>query len=519
MRFAPFLLPILLGAVAATGFAPLELLPLTILAFAWWLKLVHDAPTLKRALSIGWLFGVGHFTINNNWIQHAFDFQDRMPPVLGYGAVVGLALYLAVYPMLGAALAWRLASPCAAGDPDARIGTSFVLVAAACWIATEWLRATMFTGYAWNPLGTAWLALPDVALAARFVGTYALSGLLVLAAGAITLLVSSRRWHLMAGVAALLIALFVANIGYGPDSGAAPSPTAPRVRVVQPNTPQQIHVTPEHAQDVLRTLAGLSGTPGKAPRLVVWPEGSVDPYVEDGYPPAWYWRGAPWLTRTTIARVLGERDRALIGGTSLMFDRSGEITNAGNSIFVIGPDARIGGRYDKAHLVPYGEYLPMRPILEPLGLSRLVAGEVDFRDGPGPRTIDVPGFGSIGMQICYEIIFSGQVVDRAHRPSLIFNPSNDAWFGSWGPVQHLAQARMRAIEEGLPIVRSTPNGISAVIAADGRIVAAVPRYTAGAIEVPIPAPLAPTLFSRVGNAMAAAVALLLLALAMLLRRR
>jgi apolipoprotein N-acyltransferase len=146
--------------------------------------------------------------------------------------------------------------------------------------------------------------------------------------------------------------------------------------------------------------------------------------------------------------------------------------------------------------VPYGEYLPMRALLAPMGLSRLVAGEIDYLAGPGPRNLNVPGFGAIGMQICYEIVFSGEVVNRAERPDMLFNPSNDGWFGKWGPPQHLAQARMRAIEEGLPILRSTPTG-----------------------EAPMPLPLPPTLFSRLGNAMAAIVAALMLALAIAIRRR
>ncbi|SOB80052.1 Apolipoprotein N-acyltransferase [Sphingomonas guangdongensis] len=512
-----FLLPLLLGAVAATGFAPLALLPATILAFAWWLVLVHQASSLKQALLTGWLFGLGHFTINNNWIQHAFDYQDRMPPVLGYGAVVLLAVYLAVYPMAAAGLAWRLASPRSVGA-DARIGPSFVLVAAAAWIVTEYGRATLFTGYAWNPLGTAWLAVLPVAEGARFAGTYAMSGLLVLCSGALVLLLG-RRWPLPAGVAAVLALLLVAH-AVRPPLVTAGGATAARVRVVQPNVEQQVHVSPDHAQAVLRRLASLSGRPGPAPRLVVWPEGIVDPYLEDGYPPAWYWRGSPLLTRGGIARVLGPNDRALVGGTALAFDRRGEITGAANAIFVVGPDARLGGRYDKAHLVPYGEYLPMRELLEPLGLSRLVAGEIDFLPGAGPRAVKVPGFGPVAMQICYEIIFSGQVVDRRGvRPRLLFNPSNDAWFGSWGPPQHLAQARMRAIEEGLPVVRSTPNGISAVIAADGRILGEVPRHVAGAVELPLPPAAPPTPFARTGNWMALAAVLILLALAMVARRR
>jgi apolipoprotein N-acyltransferase len=158
-------------------------------------------------------------------------------------------------------------------------------------------------------------------------------------------------------------------------------------------------------------------------------------------------------------------------------------------------------------------------LLKPLGFDRLVPGSMDFVEGPGPRALDVPGWGAIGIQLCYEIIFSGHVVDPARRPRLIFNPSNDAWFGKWGPPQHLAQARMRAIEEGLPVVRATPNGISAVIAADGRLLATVPHETAGAIEVPLPVAHAPTLFSRLGNWLAGAMALLLGVSAIAIRRR
>ncbi|WP_294338028.1 apolipoprotein N-acyltransferase [uncultured Sphingomonas sp.] len=513
-----FLIPILLGATAATGFAPLELVPLTLVAIALWLGHVHDAPTLKRAMLTGWLFGVGHFTVNNNWIQHAFDYQDKMPPVLGYGAAVGLALYLAVYPMITAGLVWRLASPRSRGDTGTPPGVAFALVAGAAWIAGEWLRSTMFTGYAWDPLGVAWVPVQPVAWLSTLIGTYALSGLTVTAA-ALLLTVPRKPLALVLASLAVVAPMPLAAISYR-TSPAPQSPTAPRLRVVQPNIDQQIHITRDDWRAALARLAALSGRPGPAPRLVLWPEGIVQPYLDDGYPYEWYLKfGSPWLARRGIARLLGANDRALVGGTALMFDAQGEITEAGNSVFVVTPQARLAGRYDKAHLVPYGEYLPMRPILEPLGLSRLVAGDIDFADGPGPRSIDIAPFGSIGFQVCYEIIFSGQVVDPATRPRLIFNPSNDAWFGSWGPVQHLAQARMRAIEEGLPVVRSTPNGISAVIGADGSIIASVPRFVAGAIDVPVPPAHAPTPFSRIGNWAALGVALLLLVTARILRRR
>jgi apolipoprotein N-acyltransferase len=147
-----------------------------------------------------------------------------------------------------------------------------------------------------------------------------------------------------------------------------------------------------------------------------------------------------------------------------------------------------------------------------------VPGSIDFWPGPGPRTLELPFEGrrvKVGMQICYEIIFSGQVTDRANRPDFIFNPSNDAWFGSWGPPQHLAQARLRAIEEGLPVVRATPTGISAVIDADGRIVESLPLGKAGRIDARLPMAKAPTLFARYGNILPLGFAALLIAFALL----
>ena len=200
------------------------------------------------------------------------------------------------------------------------------------------------------------------------------------------------------------------------------------------------------------------------------------------------------------------------------------LAGANNSLWVLSGRGQLLGRYDKAHLVPYGEYLPMRPLLSAIGLSRLVPGDVDFWAGPGPRTLALPGGEGrgplkMGVQLCYEIIFSGQVVDPGDRPDFLFNPSNDAWFGSWGPPQHLAQARMRAIEEGVPVIRSTPTGISALVDPGGRIVARIPHGQAGAFDAALPRAQAPTLFSRGGNLIPLGLALILLVSGVAIGRR
>ncbi|RYE04540.1 MAG: apolipoprotein N-acyltransferase [Sphingomonadales bacterium] len=501
------------GLISATGFAPLSLWPLALACFAVLLWLTHEAPSLKSALLRGWLFGVGHFALGNNWIQHAFDYQDKMPPALGYLAVVLLALYLAIYPAMACGLAWRFKG----AKPD----LAFVFAAAAAWIATEYLRATMFTGYPWSPLGVIWVPT-YVASTAAWIGTYALSGVTMLVSGLLYLAAGRNYRPLIVGG---VVAIPVLALGWLDSVDIETTKSAnwvepPRVRIVQPNLGQEGVGDPDYPRRALAKLIAQSGAPGPVPRLIVWPEGMVNYYVEDNYPDRrFYYQGDPRWVRGNIAAMLGPNDMALIGGNALFFDKKGELSGAGNSVWPIDSAGMLGARYDKAHLVPYGEYLPMRALLAPLGLARLVMGDVDYVPGPGPAAIPVKGFGNVGVAVCYEIIFSGSIVDRGQRPDLLFNPSNDAWFGTWGPPQHLAQARMRAIEEGLPILRATPTGISAVIDARGRLLGTVPAGQEGAIEVPLPAPGAPTLFARLGNLMALAVALLFVALAVALRRR
>jgi apolipoprotein N-acyltransferase len=512
----PLLIAFLSGLLSATGFAPLEWWLVTLLAFAVLLWLTYSAPSLKAVLLRAWVFGVGHFTLGNNWIQHAFDYQDKMPPVLGYFAVVLLALYLAVYPALAMGLAWRFArsvkSRAGWSEPD----VGYVLAAGAAWIVSEWLRGTLFTGYPWNPLGVIWLPTHLAGVAAS-IGTYALSGVTVVVAGLIFL--AAKRQYLPALIGLPLLAVAGLLHLHLPQTPPAAESARPHVRVVQPNIGQEGVADVDYPERVLAKLLEWSGQPSAVPRLLVWPEGTVNYYIEDGYPDTrFYRRGDPRFVRARIATKLGSGDVALIGGTALFFGADGRLNGAGNSVWSLAPTGMLGERYDKAHLVPYGEYLPIRPLLEPLGLARLVMGDVDFIPGPGPRSLPLDGFGKAGIQICYEIIFSGQTVDRRNRPDFLFNPSNDAWFGSWGPPQHLAQARLRAIEEGLPVLRSTPTGISAVIDAGGRVLEAIPLGQEGAIELTLPRPLPPTPFAQLGNWLALIVAGAMCLLAIAFRR-
>jgi apolipoprotein N-acyltransferase len=496
----------LAGLISALGFAPLHLWPLTILAFAGLLWLIEAAPALRSALARGWWFGVGQFVVGLNWIATAFTYQAAMPAWLGWVAVVLLSLYLALFPAAAAGLAWRWQSRpfryVLRYDSDENRRFRLMLLLAAAWIVTEWLRGTLFTGFAWNPIGVIWVGVGGADDLSVYIGTYGLGGLTILAGGALFML--ARKHWLQGAMVALLIILFIVE----PPGPAVDERSQPALRIVQPDIGQANKWDPGYERENFERLARLTGPPGPAPRLILWPEAATPDFLS--FEPR---------ARQRLAGLLGPGDLLVLGGVEPVFGPDGHAIAAYNSVYALGPDARLRGRYDKAHLVPYGEYLPMRPLLSAIGLSRLAPGDLDFRDGPGPRTLDFGVFGRAGLQVCYEIIFSGRVIDRADRPDFIFNPSNDAWFGAWGPPQHLAQARLRAIEEGLPVIRATPTGISAVIDAQGRLLASLPLGNAGAIDARLPRAGAPTPFALCGNLLPLGLALLLVAAAVAVRRK
>jgi apolipoprotein N-acyltransferase len=491
------------GAVSAFAFEPAGWWPLLPLAFAVLCELLDRNRSFGRSFAIGWAFGFGQFAVGLNWIATSFTYQSNMPAWLGWVAVVLLSIYLAVYPMIAAAIAWWF------GRDDRVV---LVTTLGGAWAITEWLRGTLFTGFPWNPAAAALAPTPLIAIT-PLIGTYGLSGLVVLLGGAVWL-EYYRKWLPLVVILGVTVFLWVL-----PSSAVPADPlTIRNVRIVQPNIGQEDKWRPGFDEEAARRLATLSGPPTGEPRLLLWPEAAITDPVEDqrtgGQPLA-------LAQRTRAASVLGPGDLLLTGGLAVGSRDGVHVSGAANSVFVNAPRGQIVGRYDKAHLVPYGEYLPMRPLLSAIGLSRLAPGDLDFTPGPGPRTIDLGGeWGKVGFDLCYEIIFSGHVVDEHNRPQFIFNPSNDAWFGSWGPPQHLAQARLRAAEEGLPVLRATPTGISAVIDGRGNIVKALPWRTAGVIDAVLPAAAnSAPLFARVGNAIPLLLGLLLIAGGIVLGRK
>ena len=499
------------GLLAALGFPPLGWWPIALVGMAGLAALLARTTGWRQAAWLGWLFGVGHFTFANNWIATAFTYQANMPAALGWAAVPLLALYLAVYPAIGAAIARAVGG-------TRPLPLAFAL--AAGWTVSEWFRSWIFTGYAWDPFGLALLGpfdRPGLAALLPWMGTYALSGLAVLIAGGLAALLAARAWWRALAVFAL------AALGMHLP-GPAERPGTLAVTLVQPGFEQDELNRSDLFEAQFRQLAGVTAPrrdSGK--RLVLWPESGLPDYLRGGYPQKYYLATTaaadPAYARRRIGQTIGPGSLLLTGAVDLEIE-GGQAVGAYNVVTALDPQGTIQGSYRKAHLVPYGEYLALRWLLEPLGASRLVAGSFDFIPGPGPRTLDLGAYGRAGIQICYEITFAGQVVDRDNRPDYIFNPSNDGWFGRFGPPQHLGQARMRAIEEGLPVLRATVNGISAIIDAHGVVRAHLasshlPKRIDGFVPPALPA----TWFARLGNVLSLAWAIAILALSLLVRRR
>src|SRR4030095_10720525 len=302
------------------------------------------------------------------------------------------------------------------------------------------------------------------------IGTYGLSAIVAMVGGMLWLASRREFKSALAGI----VAIALSAILFWPQPPMRSAELKPLL-IVEPNIGQEDKWREGFADEAAARLALLSLPKSTHPRLLLWPEAAITGPVSDErrIPAA---QIMAQFERMRAALVLGPGDVLVTGGIGLKSNTGRILDCATNSVFAIAPGGRVIGRYDKAHLVPYGEYLPMRPLLSAIGLSRLAPGDLDFNDGPGPRNIVLPGFGLMGVQVCYEIIFSGQVVDPHQRPDFIFNPSNDAWFGRWGPPQHLAQARLRAAEEGIPVIRATPTGISAVVDADGRLLKSLPWH-------------------------------------------
>jgi len=365
-----------------------------------------------------------------------------------------------------------------------RPGASRVFLFAVVFTIAEWLRGHILTGFPWNLPGYGWSASIAVLQSTSVFGVYGLS-LLTLLFGASLALLAGRSKVVPAALAVLFLALFAAGEMRLANATDAMVPGV-RLRIVQPSTPQPEKYAPENRVRNWRRLIDLSSLPAaQQPTHIIWPE-AAPPFLLDGVPEA----------QADIAALTGD-SRVLMTGQVRIAQENG-IRNSYNSFAIFGARGTLLGTYDKFHLVPFGEYVPVGPILRTLGITE-IAADRGFSSGPGPRTMTVPGAPPVGPLICYEIIFPGEVT-AAPRPEWLVNLTDDSWFGpDTGPMQHLLIARVRAIEEGLPIVRAANSGISAVIDAHGRVRASLALGLRDVLDSGLPVDLSSTPFVRYGN--------------------
>ncbi|MCH9051200.1 MAG: apolipoprotein N-acyltransferase [Proteobacteria bacterium] len=473
-----------LGVLATAALPPLFAVPLLVVAFTGLVWLIDGAGAARSparaAFAAGWWFGFGHFFTGLYWITNSLLVDaDRFGWLVPF-AVSGLSAGLAIFPGLAAA-AVRLSGARGAGR---------VLALAVAWTAVEWLRGHILSGFPWNLLATAWVFSDAVSQTVAVIGAYGLSLLTVALAAAPATLGDrlgggadagrGRRWAAVVVMTVLFGGLWAAGevrLAAAPAEGSDGSMVpGVRLRLVQANIDQRLKWSPgERAANFGKYLSMTKGPGFDEVTHVIWPETAV-PYIVA--------RDAE--ARAAIAAVVPPKG-LLISGAIRATAAGVKPFEVWNSAHAIDQSARIVGTYDKFHLVPFGEYMPLRGVLP---LQKITPGAVDFSAGPGPRTLALPGLPPVSLLICYEVIFPGNVLDRGNRPRWLLNLTNDAWFGeSTGPYQHFAAARLRAVEEGLALVRSANTGISAVIDPYGRVIARLDLGVEGVLDSPLPLPL------------------------------
>jgi apolipoprotein N-acyltransferase len=482
-----------LGALAALSFEPYNFFPALLVSYAALVLLIDGAaaggrPTREAAL-IGWAYGFGFFLVGLYWIGYAFlvdapDHEWQIPFV----AVLlpgGLGLFFAAATAICVQY-WR-------GSVQRIFFFALVL------FGSEWLRGHILTGFPWNLPGYGWSGSLAVLESASLFGVYGLSLLSLLYGASFAALTRGRGRPQARWLPAALTVLFV---GIWADGQVrlitATDATVPKVRlrIVQPDTPEPEKYDPKLTVRNWERLIDLSQRPSATPIThIIWPE-AAPPFALANVPAA----------LSDIATLNGA-SRVLFTGTTRIDREPGRPTRYYNSLDIFGAHGKLLGTYDKFHLVPFGEYLPFESTLRAIGLTE-IAANTGFSAGSGPETFDVPGAPPVGPLICYEVIFP-QAVTGIPRPQWLVNVTDDSWFGpDTGPAQHLMIARVRAIEEGLPIVRAANSGISAIIDSYGRLRASLASGLRGTLDGELPVALPLTPFARYGNAILLALVLM-----------
>ncbi len=496
----------LLGLLGALALPPVHAVPVLLLSIPGLLALLGGGKGWRRAAGIGLAWGWGHHLGGIYWVTHAI-----LVDVVTWWWLVPLAAPGLALPLAGFAVPPALV---AAALPP---GWPRLLGFAGAFVLAEIARGLLFTGFPWNLIGSVWAfaALPLQGAAA--VGVHGLSLLTLLLAGLPALgRGGGAPPAVLAAGAAAVLALLAGHGAWRLEGQASAVDPPARVLLVQGNIAQQMKWRPEERLAIFRRYldltaaaapAALAAAPPGTRLAVIWPE-TASPFLLAQDPEA----------RRLAAATLPPGAVLLSGTVRAEWGTDGSLRAVFNSLVALDGAGEVLALYDKAHLVPFGEYMPLAGLL-PVRLAAGGSGGMDFSAGPGPVTLTLPGLPAFGALICYEVIFPAAVTPSP-RPGWLVNVTNDAWFGrSAGPWQHLATARLRAVEEGLPVARAAQTGISALLDAHGRRLAMLPLGTAGTVAADLPAALPPPPFARFGLAIPAGLSVLGLGLAIGLAAR
>jgi apolipoprotein N-acyltransferase len=501
------------GALSALAMAPFNAWPVLFLTFPVAVWLIDGAAAgrwrgVPAAAMSGFWFGLGYFVPGLYWIGYAFLVDAPTFAWLMPFAVLGLPAYLALFTALGFALARLL------WTRDA----SRLLALAISLTISEWLRGHVLTGFPWNAFGYALTEPLALAQTASLIGLWGMTFLTVaiFASPAVLIDGSSRgRKPWIAPVTALLLLVVMGIFGAVRLTLQPTAFTKVKLRIMQPNLQQDVRFNYSAKAEVMQKYLTLSdrasgpqSTGVRDAQILIWPESAF---------PFFLTREADAMAQ--IADLLPKGTVLITGSVRAPDVPPGvRITRAYNSIYVIDHDGSVLSVYDKLHLVPFGEYLPFQDLMEKLGFVQLTKVQGGFIPGTRRRSLEIPDAPRVLPLICYEAIFPGNIAARDDRPGWIVNLTNDGWFGiSTGPYQHLQQARLRAIEEGLPVVRAANTGISAVIDPQGRIVARLGLGIEGVLDASLPTAIPPTVYARFGDIPAATI--MVAALLLIIRRR
>ena len=456
----------ILGSITSLAFAPYYLIFIPFITLAVLLKKINTNASRKEIFLSVFMFGFGLGSFSTSWITNALMIDGGQFGHLIPLTFIGMGIFFGLFYAIPAVLSTFYP-----------IGIRRLMAYAALFTIFEWIRSWFLTGFPWNLLGSVWENTLPILQSASVVGVYGLSFLTIFICGSFAFL---RQKKIPALALLIFVCLYIAGTGrlYTATNSTI---WGIKLRLVQPNISQTLKWNPNEAENSFSKIMRLSRQNNEGITHVIWPESAV-PFIVNQADDE----------RPRLMQAVRQGGTLILGG--LRADE--EKKTYANSLFVLDDFANIQTFYDKSHLVPFGEYIPLRSIIP---FDKIVPLPFDFTEGEDNQTLYVQKTPPFSPLVCYEVIFSGCVARKDKRPDWMINVTNDGWYGiSAGPYQHLGMSKMRAVEEGLPLARSANTGISAVFDGYGRTVGQTQLGTEEVLDTALPVPLPQTLYSRFG---------------------